>query len=70
MIIRNKSQLITPIYTQIEGINFEETFALVVYLESMRLLIGMAFYFGFVLYQMDVKIAFINEVIKEEFYVK
>lgn len=57
-------------YTQIEGIDFDETFALVARLECIRILLSIACHFKFKLYQMDVKSAFLNEVIQEEVYVE
>lgn len=46
-------------YNHIEGINFKETFALISCIESIRLLIGLACYIGFKLYQMDVRVPFL-----------
>ena len=54
----------------IEGIDFEETFAPVARLESIRMLLAYASNKGFVLFQMDVKSAFLNGVIEEEVYVE
>lgn len=70
MIAWNKSQLGSQGYTQIEGINFEEIFSLVSLLEFVRLLIGLARYFRFMLYQIDMKSAFLDEVTKEGIYVE
>jgi hypothetical protein len=57
-------------YTQVEGLDFDETYALVARLESIRILLAYATYHGFKLYQMDVKSAFLNGPIKEEVYVE
>lgn len=54
-IIRNKAKLVAQGYTQIKGIDFEETFALVTRLESIYLLFAIACPIGFNLFQMDVK---------------
>ncbi|KAK2375301.1 putative mitochondrial protein [Trifolium repens] len=54
-ITRNKARLVAQGYTQIEGLDFEETFAPVARLESIRLLLGVACILKFKLYQMDVK---------------
>jgi hypothetical protein len=51
-------------------LNFDETYALVARLESIRILLAYATYHGFKLYQMDVKSAFLNGPIKEEVYVE
>jgi hypothetical protein len=57
-------------YSQVEGLDFGETFAPVARLESIRILLAYATYHGFKLYQMDVKSAFLNGPIKEEVYVE
>ncbi|KAL1213607.1 Retrovirus-related Pol polyprotein from transposon RE2 [Cardamine amara subsp. amara] len=69
-IIRNKARLVAQGYTQIEGVDFEETFAPVARLESIRLLLGISCQVGFKLQQMDVKSAFLNGNLKEEVYVE
>ncbi|XP_056859992.1 uncharacterized protein LOC130508478 [Raphanus sativus] len=69
-VIRNKSRLVGQGYTQIEGVDFDETFAPVARLESIRLLFGMACNLRIKLYQMDVKSAFLNGVLQEEVYVE
>jgi hypothetical protein len=51
-------------------LDFDETYALVARLESIRILLAYATYHGFKLYQMDVKSAFLNGPIKEEVYVE
>jgi hypothetical protein len=56
-------------YSQVEGLDFDETYAPVARLESIRILLAYATYHGFKLYQMDVKSAFLNGPIKEEVYV-
>jgi hypothetical protein len=57
-------------YSQVEGLDFDETYAPVARLESIRILLAYATYHGFKLYQMDVKSAFLNRPIKEEVYVE
>ena len=57
-------------YTQIEGINFDETFAPVARLESIRLLLAIACLMNFKLYQMNAKSAFLNGFFNEEVYVE
>jgi hypothetical protein len=51
-------------------LNFDETYAPVARLESIRILLAYATYHGFKLYQMDVKSAFLNGPIKEEVYIE
>ena len=69
-IVRNKAKLVAQGYTQIEGIDFDETFAPVARLESIRLLLVCACHAGFKLFQMDVKSAFLNGILHEEAYVE
>jgi hypothetical protein len=57
-------------YSQVEGLDFDETYAPIVKLKSIRILLAYATYHGFKLYQMDVKSAFLNGPIKEEVYVE
>ncbi|MBE2321352.1 hypothetical protein DVA67_035890, partial [Solirubrobacter sp. CPCC 204708] len=60
IIIKNKARLVAQGYTQEEGIDFDETFAPVARLESVRLLLSIACLLKFKLFQMDVKSAFLN----------
>ena len=69
-VVRNKARLVAQGYNQQEGIDYEETFALVARLEAIRILCAFASHTGFTLYQMDFKSAFLNGVIQEEVYVK
>ena len=66
-IVRNKAQLVAQGYSQIEGIDFEETFAPVARLESIGILLAIACSLKFKLYQMDVKSAFLNGLLKKKF---
>nr|GEW76768.1 retrovirus-related Pol polyprotein from transposon TNT 1-94 [Tanacetum cinerariifolium] len=68
-IIRNKARLVAKGYAQEEGIDFEESFALVACLEAVRIFFAYASHKSFPIYQMDVKMAFLNGPLKEEVYV-
>ncbi|GAU48358.1 hypothetical protein TSUD_282610 [Trifolium subterraneum] len=70
VITRNKARLVAQGYAQIEGIDFDETFAPVARLESIRLLLGVACILKFKLFQMDVKSAFLNGYLNEEVFVE
>ncbi|KAH9698132.1 hypothetical protein KPL71_023896 [Citrus sinensis] len=70
VVVRNKARLVAQDYNQEEGIDFDETFAPVARLESIRMLLAYACHKDFILYQMDVKSAFLNGYIMEEVYVK
>jgi hypothetical protein len=67
---RNKARLVAKGYSQVKGLVFEETFAPVARLESIRILLTYVTHHDFKFYQMDVKSAFLNGPIKEEVYVK
>src|ERR1044072_7966291 len=69
-VTRNKARLVAQGYTQIEGVDFDETFSPVARLESIRLLLAVACLLNFKLYQMDVKSAFLNGYLNEEVYVE
>src|ERR1051325_2030810 len=70
VITRNKARLVAQGYTQIEGIDFDETFSLVARFESIRLLLGVACILKFKLLQMDVKSSFLNGYLNEEVYIE
>jgi hypothetical protein len=70
VIMRNKARLVAQGYTQVEGIDFDETFAPVARIESIRLLLAIACCLRIKLYQMDVKGAFLNGLIDKEVYVE
>ena len=67
--IHNKARLVAQGYSQVEGVDFDEIFALVARMESIRVLLSLACHLKFKLDQMDVKIAFLNGFLKEDVYV-
>nr|GFA90452.1 hypothetical protein [Tanacetum cinerariifolium] len=69
IVIRNKARLVAQGHTQEEGIDYEEVFAPVARIEAIRLFLAYASFMGFMMYQMDVKSAFLYGTIKEEVYV-
>jgi hypothetical protein len=70
VVTRNKARLVAKGYAQVTGLDFEETFAPVTRLESIRILLAYAAHHSFKLFQMDMKSVFLNEPIKEEVYVE
>nr|GEW78935.1 hypothetical protein [Tanacetum cinerariifolium] len=68
-ILRNKARLVARGYRQKEGIDFEESFALVARLEAIRIFLVFVTHKNMVVYQKDVKIAFLNGKLREEVYV-
>jgi hypothetical protein len=69
-VLRNRAHLVAQGFSQVEGLDFGETFAPVAWLEAIRILLAFAASKGFKLYQMDVKSAFLNGLIQEEVYVR
>nr|GFB87296.1 hypothetical protein [Tanacetum cinerariifolium] len=69
IVIRNKAQLVAQGHTQDEGIDYKEVFAPVARIEAIRLFLAYASLLGFMVYQMDVKSAFLYGTIKEDVYV-
>nr|GEX61764.1 hypothetical protein [Tanacetum cinerariifolium] len=69
IVVRNKARLVTQGHTQEEGIDYEEVFAPVTRIEAIRLFLAYASIMEFMVYQMDVKSAFLYGTIKEEVYV-
>ncbi|GKC91852.1 putative ribonuclease H-like domain-containing protein, partial [Tanacetum coccineum] len=65
IVIRNKARLVTQGYTQEEGIDCDEVFAPVARIEAIRLFLAYASFKDFIVYQMDVKSAFLYGKIKE-----
>ncbi|GKA20513.1 putative ribonuclease H-like domain-containing protein [Tanacetum coccineum] len=69
IVIRNKARLVAQGHRQEEGIDYEEMFAPVARIEAIRLFFAYASFMGFLVYQMDVKSAFLYGTIEEEVYV-
>jgi hypothetical protein len=61
--VRNKARLLAQGFSQIEGLDFVKTFSPVAHLEAIRILLAFAASKGFKIYQMDMKSAFLNDVI-------
>ncbi|GJZ93199.1 retrovirus-related pol polyprotein from transposon TNT 1-94 [Tanacetum coccineum] len=70
IVIKNKARLVAQGYNQQEGIDNNEAFAPVARLKAIRIFLAFATYMNFIVYQMDVKSAFLNGKLKEEVYVK
>nr|GFB36625.1 retrovirus-related Pol polyprotein from transposon TNT 1-94 [Tanacetum cinerariifolium] len=69
LVIRNKARLVAVGYSQQEGIDYDETFAPVARIKAIRLYLAYAAHKDFTVYQMDVKTAVLNEILKDEVYV-
>ena len=69
-VIRNKEILVCKGYAQVEGIDFEETYAFVERIEEIRMFLAFACHKNFKVYQMDVKSVFLNGKIEEDVYIE
>ncbi|GJT37876.1 putative ribonuclease H-like domain-containing protein [Tanacetum coccineum] len=69
VVVRNKARLVAQGHRQEEGIDYDEVFAPVARIEAIRIFLAFASYMGFIVYQMDVKSAFLYGKIDEEVYV-
>nr|GEV37628.1 ribonuclease H-like domain, reverse transcriptase, RNA-dependent DNA polymerase [Tanacetum cinerariifolium] len=69
IVIRNKARLVAQGHTQEEGIDYDKVFALIARIEAIRIFLAYASFMGFIIYQMDVKSAFLYGIIEEEVYV-
>ncbi|GJY58031.1 retrovirus-related pol polyprotein from transposon TNT 1-94 [Tanacetum coccineum] len=68
-ILKNKARLVACGYRQEEGIDFEESFAPMARLDAIRISLAYVAHMNMVVYQMDVKTAFLNSILREEVYV-
>ena len=67
-VIRNKAHLVAQGYSQMEGVNYDKTFALVARMESIKILLALAYHLKFKFYQMEVKTTFLNGFLKGDIY--
>ena len=65
-VIHNKAHLVAQGYSQMEGVDYDEIFAPITRMESIRILLTLACHLKFKLYQMNVKTAFLNGLLKED----
>ncbi|GJS53732.1 retrovirus-related pol polyprotein from transposon TNT 1-94 [Tanacetum coccineum] len=68
-ILKNKARLVACGYRQEEGIDFKESFALVARLDAIQIFLAYAAHMNMIVYQMDLKTAFLNGILREEVYV-
>nr|GFA21233.1 hypothetical protein [Tanacetum cinerariifolium] len=66
LVIRNKARLVAVGYSQQKGVDYDETFAPVTRIEAIRLFLAYAAHKDFTIFQMDIKTAFLNGILKEE----
>ena len=63
-----KALLVAKGYRQVQGIDYDETFSPVAKLKSVRIMLAIAAYYAYEIWQMDVKTTFLNDYLKEELY--
>ncbi|GKE60523.1 retrovirus-related pol polyprotein from transposon TNT 1-94 [Tanacetum coccineum] len=68
-ILKNKARLVARCYRQEEGINFKESFALVARLDAIQIFLAYVAHMNMIVYQMDIKMAFLNGILCKEVYV-
>nr|GEV34026.1 copia protein [Tanacetum cinerariifolium] len=68
VVVRNKAQLVAQGHSQEEGIDYDEVFSPVARIEAIRIFLAFASYMGFIVYQMDVKSAFLYGTVNEKVY--
>ncbi|GKC33340.1 retrovirus-related pol polyprotein from transposon TNT 1-94 [Tanacetum coccineum] len=68
-ILKNKARLVARGYRQEKGIDFEEYFALVARLDAIRIFLAYVAHMNMIVYQIDVKTTFLNDILREEVYV-
>jgi hypothetical protein len=70
VVIWSKARLVVQGFTQVEGLDFEETYVPVARFEAIQMLLAFAAHHDLKLYQMDVKSIFLNGPIQELVYVR
>nr|GEW57059.1 copia protein [Tanacetum cinerariifolium] len=68
-ILKNKARLVARGYRQEKGIDFEESFAPVARLDAIQIFLAFAAHMNMIVYQMDVEITFLNNILREEVYI-
>nr|GEV96480.1 hypothetical protein [Tanacetum cinerariifolium] len=68
-VLKNKARLVAQGFRQEEGINFEESFALVARIKAIRIFVANVAHKNMMIYQTDIKMAFLNSELKEEVYI-
>ena len=68
MLLCTKARLVAQGFRQVQGVDYDETFSPVAMLKSVRIMLAIAAFYDYEIWQMDVKTALLNEFLKEELY--
>ena len=68
MLLSTKLDLLQKVFRQVQGVDYDETFSLIAMLKSLRIMLAIAAFYNYEIWQMDVKTAFLNGFPKEELY--
>ena len=68
MLLSTKLDWLQKVFWQVQGVDYDETFSPVVMLKSIRIMLAIAAFYDYEIWQMDVKTAFLNGYLKEELY--
>ena len=68
MLLSTKLEFSQKGFRQVQGVDYDELFSLVAMIKSVRIMLAIAAFYDYEIWQMDVKTAFLNEFLKEELY--
>ena len=68
MLLSTKLDLLQKVFDQVQGVDYNETFSPVAMLKSVRIMLAIAAFYDYEIWQMDVKTAFLNGFLEEELY--
>ena len=68
MLLSTKLELSQKGFRQVQGVDYDESFSLVSMLKSVRIMLAIAAFYDYEIWQMDVKTAFLNGFLEEELY--
>ena len=63
-----KARIVTKGFRQVQGVDYDESFSLVSMIKSVRIMLAIAAFYDYEIWQMDVKTAFLNGFLEEELY--
>ena len=69
VLLSTKLELSQKVFRQVQGVDYDESFSLVSMLKSVRIMLGIAAFYYYEIWQMDVKTAFLNGFLKKKLYI-